>query len=169
MHGKSHSNPQMRVAQCLADLKAYEQMVASRGLPDIDPEEKTHFFTSDLYEGMVSKFKYSGSDLKVYEEDCFMQDEQVTWARWGLFRNATSLTDIWLVKIENDLAQVVKIAVQKTIGEYELDEVPKMVELDDEIRKAISKSKACALENSTLYGAAPPYLQMINLVKALGY
>ena len=169
MHGKSHSNPQMRVAQCLADLKAYEQMVASRGLPDIDPEEKTHFFTSDLYEGMVSKFKYSGSDLKVYEEDCFMQDEQVTWARWGLFRNATSLTDIWLVKIENDLAQVVKIAVQKTIGEYELDEVPKMVELDDEIRKAISKSKACALENSTLYGAAPPYLQMMNLVATLGY
>ena len=169
MHGKSHPNPQLRVAQCLADLKAYEQMVASRGLPDIDPEEKTHFFTSDLYEGMVSKFKYSGSDLKVYEEDCFMQDEQVTWARWGLFRNATSLTDIWLVKIENDLAQVVKIAVQKTIGEYELDEVPKMVEPDDEIRKAISKSKACALENSTLYGAAPPYLQMINLVKALGY
>ena len=98
-----------------------------------------------------------------------MQDEQVTWVRWGLFRKATSLTDIWLVKIENDLAQVVKIAVQKAVGEYTLDESPKMVELDDEIRKAISKSKACALENSTLYGSAPPYLQMMHLVTTLGY
>ena len=54
---------------------------------------------SDINENLSASFKYSGSVLKVLEQDSYMQDDDVSWGRWTLFRDTTGYTDIWIVRI----------------------------------------------------------------------
>jgi hypothetical protein len=167
MHGASHPNPEARVAQCMLDLKAFETLLPSLVPIDISSEERTHFFVADLYENAVSHYKYSGSDLKVYEEDSYFIDSQTCWGRWGLFRNSTLLTDTWIVLIKNDVPTVQKIVNAKANGDFDLDEEPKKIEIDPEILAAISKTKSTGVENAASFGMPPKYLQMIAMLETI--
>ena len=167
MHGASHPNPEARVAQCMLDLKAFETLLPSLVPIDISSEERTHFFVADLYENAVSHYKYSGSDLKVYEEDSYFIDSQTYWGRWGLFRNSTLLTDTWIVLIKNDVPTVQKIVIAKADGDFDLDEEPKKIEIDPEILAAISKTKSTGVENAASFGMPPKYLQMIAMLNTI--
>ena len=167
MHGASHPNPETRVAQCMLDLKAFEALLPTLAPTEILPEERTHFFVADLYENAVSHYKYSGSDLKVYEEDSYFIDSQTYWGRWGLFRNSTLLTDTWIVLIKNDVPTVQKIVIAKADGDFDLDEEPKKIEIDPEILAAISKTKSTGVENAASFGMPPKYLQMIAMLNTI--
>lgn len=167
MHGASHPHPETRVAQCLLDLKAFESMLPNLAQIEITKEERTHFFIADLYEKAVSHYQYSGSDLKVYEEDSYYIDQETCWGRWGLFRNNTLLTDTWIVLIKNDMPSVQKIIMAKPDGDFELDETPKRIELDPEILRAISKTKTTGVENAASFGMPPKYLQMIAILNTI--
>ena len=167
MHGASHPNPETRVAQCMLDLKAFEALLPTLAPTEISPEERTHFFVADLYENAVSHYKYSGSDLKVYEEDSYFIDSQTYWGRWGLFRNSTLLTDTWNVLIKNDVPTVQKIVIAKADGDFDLDEEPKKIEIDPEILAAISKTKSTGVENAASFGMPPKYLQMIAMLNTI--
>jgi len=167
MHGASHPNPETRVAQCMLDLKAFEALLPTLAPTEISPEERTHFFVADLYENAVSYYKYSGSDLKVYEEDSYFIDSQTYWGRWGLFRNSTLLTDTWIVLIKNDVPTVQKIVIAKADGDFDLDEEPKKIEIDPEILAAISKTKSTGVENAASFGMPPKYLQMIAMLNTI--
>ena len=167
MHGASHPNPEARVAQCMLDLKAFEALLPALAPTEISPEERTHFFVADLYENAVSHYKYSGSDLKVYEEDSYFIDSQTYWGRWGLFRNSTLLTDTWIVLIKNDVPTVQKIVIAKADGDFDLDEEPKKIEIDPEILAAISKTKSTGVENAASFGMPPKYLQMIAMLNTI--
>ena len=167
MHGASHPNPETRVAQCMLDLKAFEALLPALAPTEISPEERTHFFVADLYENAVSHYKYSGSDLKVYEEDSYFIDSQTCWGRWGLFRNSTLLTDTWIVLIKNDVPTVQKIVIAKANGDFDLDEEPKKIEIDPEILAAISKTKSTGVENAASFGMPPKYLQMIAMLNTI--
>ena len=167
MHGASHPNPETRVAQCMLDLKAFEALLPTLAPTEISPEERTHFFVADLYENAVSHYKYSGSDLKVYEEDSYFIDSQTCWGRWGLFRNSTLLTDTWIVLIKNDVPTVQKIVIAKANGDFDLDEEPKKIEIDPEILAAISKTKSTGVENAASFGMPPKYLQMIAMLNTI--
>ena len=167
MHGASHPNPETRVAQCMLDLKAFEALLPTLAPTEISPEERTHFFVADLYENAVSHYKYSGSDLKVYEEDSYFIDSQTYWGRWGLFRNSTLLTDTWIVLIKNDVPTVQKIVIAKADGDFHLDEEPKKIEIDPEILAAISKTKSTGVENAASFGMPPKYLQMIAMLNTI--
>jgi hypothetical protein len=167
MHGASHPNPETRVAQCMLDLKAFEALLPTLAPTEISPEERTHFFVADLYENAVSHYKYSGSDLKVYEEDSYFIDSQTYWGRWGLFRNSTLLTDTWIVLIKNDVPTVQKIVIAKADGDFDLDEEPKKIEIDPEILAAISKTKSTGVENAASFGMPPKYLQMIVMLNTI--
>jgi len=167
MHGASHPNPETRVAQCMLDLKAFEALLPALAPTEISPEERTHFFVADLYENAVSHYKYSGSDLKVYEEDSYFIDSQTCWGRWGLFRNSTLLTDTWIVLIKNDVPTVQKIVIAKADGDFDLDEEPKKIEIDPEILAAISKTKTTGVENAASFGMPPKYLQMIAMLETI--
>ena len=167
MHGASHPNPEGRVAQCMLDLKAFEALLPALAPTEISPEERTHFFVADLYENAVSHYKYSGSDLKVYEEDSYFIDSQTCWGRWGLFRNSTLLTDTWIVLIKNDVPTVQKIVIAKANGDFDLDEEPKKIEIDPEILAAISKTKTTGVENAASFGMPPKYLQMIAMLETI--
>ena len=167
MHGASHPNPETRVAQCMLDLKAFEALLPTLAPTEISPEERTHFFVADLYENAVSCYKYSGSDLKVYEEDSYFIDSQTYWGRWGLFRNSTLLTDTWIVLIKNDVPTVQKIVIAKVDGDFDLDEEPKKIEIDPEILAAISKTKSTGVENAASFGMPPKYLQMIAMLNTI--
>ena len=167
MHGASHPNPEARVAQCMLDLKAFETLLPSLAPIEISSEERTHFFVADLYENAVSHYKYSGSDLKVYEEDSYFIDSQTCWGRWGLFRNSTLLTDTWIVLIKNDVPTVQKIVIAKSDGDFNLDEEPKKIEIDPEILAAISKTKSTGVENAASFGMPPKYLQMIVMLNTI--
>jgi len=167
MHGASYPNPETRVAQCMLDLKAFEALLPALAPTEISPEERTHFFVADLYENAVSHYKYSGSDLKVYEEDSYFIDSQTYWGRWGLFRNSTLLTDTWIVLIKNDVPTVQKIVIAKSDGDFNLDEEPKKIEIDPEILAAISKTKSTGVENAASFGMPPKYLQMIAILETI--
>ena len=167
MHGATHPNPEARVAQCMLDLKAFETLLPSLAPIEISSEERTHFFVADLYENAVSHYKYSGSDLKVYEEDSYFIDSQTYWGRWGLFRNSTLLTDTWIVLIKNDVPTVQKIVIAKSDGDFNLDEEPKKIEIDPEILAAISKTKSTGVENAASFGMPPKYLQMIVMLNTI--
>lgn len=167
MHGVSHPHPEARVAQCILDLKLFESLLPTLGTIEISPEERTHFFVADLYENAVSHFKYSGSDLKVYEEDSYFIDSQTYWGRWGLFRNSSLLTDTWIILIKNDVPTVQKVVIAKANGDYDLDEEPKKIEIDPEILAAISKTKSTGVENAASFGMPPKYLQMIAMLNTI--
>jgi hypothetical protein len=167
MHGASHLNPETRVAQCLLDLQAFEKWLPILAPIEISKEERIHFFIADLYENEVSNYQYSGSNLKVYEEDAYFIDGQTYWARWGLFRDSSLLTDTWIVLIQDNLPTVQKIVIAKPDGDFDLDENPKKIELDTEILAAIKKTKAAGVKNSAAFGIPPKYLQMIAMLNTI--
>lgn len=152
----------------LRHLRKYDLSLSGLNLGKFDEETKTHFFLSDLDDSVAPSFRYRGSVLKVIEQDSYAQDDEVTWGRWTLFRDATGFVDIWIVRIENGKATVMKIISRLDDGSYKLDETPLGIQFDSEIFKAIDKTRISAFENSEAYSVAPAYYQMIAMVEALG-
>ena len=161
-------DPQVRVEQCFNDLKYYESNLTQLALPKFDDATKIHYFMDDINETLSSGFKYSGSVLKVLDQDAYMQDDDITWGRWTLFRDTTGFTDIWIVRIEGGRAAVVKIVSKVDTDSYALDEMPKGIQFDSEIFKAIDKTRITAFENSEFNDPPPPYFQMLSMMKVLG-
>ena len=159
---------QLRVLQCLDDLRCYEDLVGTKKLFMVTKKNKIDCFAGDLYEGMVSQFHYSGSLLKVYEEDAFLVGQDLIWCRWSLHHNQTGFTDIWLVTIEDNRAQVQKMVKQTSEDTYNLEDTQRWVEMDEEMKLAIAKTQDCAIENANNFCATPPYVQMLNLLQRAG-
>lgn len=161
-------NPEMRVDGCNRSFKKYEQHLAELGLPAFDDSIKIHYFMNDINENLSAPFKYSGSVLKVLEQDSYMQDDDVSWGRWTLFRDTTGYTDIWIVRIEAGRAEVVKMVSKVDADSYSLDEAPRGIQFDSEIFKAIDKTRITAFDNSEFNDPPPPYFQMLSMMKATG-
>jgi hypothetical protein len=166
---KSSQNihPETRVDKFLKYLGIYDSALTTLNLENFDEETKIHYFLSDIDESLSSSFRYSGSVLKVLEQDSYIQNDHVTWGRWTLFRDATGFVDTWIVRIEDGRAAVVKIISKLAHESYVLDEMPKVIQFDSEIFKAIDKTSISAFENSELYTTPPNYFQMISMLEAL--
>ncbi|MCM0028078.1 MAG: hypothetical protein NBV55_00080 [Polynucleobacter sp.] len=160
-------NPEMRVDDCNRSFKKYEQRLAELGLPAFDDAIKIHYFMNDINENLSALFKYSGSVLRVLEQDSYMQDDDVSWGRWTLFRDTTGYTDIWIVRIEAGRAEVVKMVSKVDADSYSLDETPRGIQFDSEIFKAIDKTRITAFDNSEFNDPPPPYFQMLSMMKAM--
>jgi hypothetical protein len=158
----------LRVDGCMRSLKKYEQNLAQLGIPKFDDLTKIHYFMNDINEVLSASFKYSGSVLKVLEQDSYMQDDDVSWGRWTLFRDTTGYTDVWIVKIESGRAEVVKMISKLNADTYSLDEAPKGIQFDSEIFKAIDKTRITAFDNSEFNDPPPPYFQMLAMMNVLG-
>jgi hypothetical protein len=161
------SNPELRVDGCNKAFKKYEQSLAEQGLPAFDDAIKMHYFMNDINENLSALFKYSGSVLRVLEQDSYMQDDDVSWGRWTLFRDTTGYTDIWIVRIEGGRAEVVKMVSKVDADSYSLDEAPRGIQFDSEIFKAIDKTRITAFDNSEFNDPPPPYFQMLSMMKAI--
>jgi hypothetical protein len=161
------SNPELRVDGCNASFKKYEQGLAQQGLPPFDEAVKIHYFMNDINENLSAPFKYSGSVLKVLEQDSYMQDDDVSWGRWTLFRDTTGYTDIWIVRIEAGRAEVIKMVSKVDADSYSLHEAPRGIQFDSEIFKAIDKTRITAFDNSEFNDPPPPYFQMLSMMKAI--
>jgi len=157
-----------RADDFLKNLREYDLSLSKLNLGSFDEETKTHFLLSDLDDSLAPSFRYRGSVLKVIEQDSYAQDDDITWGRWTLFRDATGFVDIWIVRIESGKATVMKIISRLADGSYKLDETPLGIQFDSEIFKAIDKTIISAFENSEAYSVAPGYYQMISMVEALG-
>jgi hypothetical protein len=127
-----------------------------------------HFFLNGLNESLSSSFKYSGSVLKVLDQDSYIQNEDTTWGRWTLFRDSTGYSDIWIVRIENGKAEVVKAVSKLNQDTYELDESIRGIHFDSEIFKAIDKTQISAFENSEFNLSPPSYFQMLSMLNVTG-
>lgn len=160
-------NPEIRVDDCNRSFKKYEQRLAELGLPAFDDAIKIHYFMNDINENLSALFKYSGSVLRVLEQDSYMQDDDVSWGRWTLFRDTTGYTDIWIVRIEAGRAEVVKMVSKVDADSYNLDETPRGIQFDSEIFKAIDKTRITAFDNSEFNDPPPPYFQMLSMMKAM--
>jgi hypothetical protein len=160
-------NPELRVDGCNKSFKKYEQGLAQQGLTPFDDAIKIHYFMNDINENLSAPFKYSGSVLKVLEQDSYMQDDDVIWGRWTLFRDTTGYTDIWIVRIEAGRAEVVKMVSKVDADSYSLDEAPRGIQFDSEIFKAIDKTRITAFDNSEFDDPPPPYFQMLSMMKAI--
>jgi len=161
-------DPELRVDECMKSLKRYEQHLAQLALPKFDDQTKIHFFMNEINEVLSASFKYSGSVLKVLEQDSYMQDDDVSWGRWTLFRDNTGYTDVWIVKIESGRAEVVKMISKTDADAYTLDEIPRGIQFDSEIFKAIDKTRITAFDNSEFNDPPPPYFQMLSMMDAVG-
>jgi hypothetical protein len=120
-----------------------------------------------MNESLSAPFKYSGSVLKVLEQDSYMQDD-VSWGRWTLFRDTTGYTDVWIVRIESGKAEVVKMISKVDADTYSLDESPRGIQFDSEIFKAIDKTRITAFDNSEFNDPPPPYFQMLSMMDVIG-
>ena len=160
-------NPELRVEGCNTSFKKYEQGLTELGLTPFDDAIKIHYFMNDINENLSAPFKYSGSVLKVLEQDSYMQDDDVSWGRWTLFRDTTGYTDIWIVRIEGGRAEVVKMVSKVDADTYSLDEAPRGIQFDSEIFKAIDKTRITAFDNSEFNDPPPPYFQMLSMMKAI--
>ena len=161
-------DPELRVDGCVKSLKKYEQNLAQLGLPKFDDLTKIHYFMNDINEVLSASFKYSGSVLKVLEQDSYMQDDDISWGRWTLFRDTTGYTDIWIVKIESGRAEVIKMISKIDADLYGLDEAPRGIQFDSEIFKAIDKTRITAFDNSEFNDPPPPYFQMLSMMNVMG-
>lgn len=161
------SNLELRIDGCNASFKKYEQSIAELGLSAFDDATKTHYFMKDINENLSAPFKYSGSVLRVLEQDSYMQDDDVCWGRWTLFRDTTGYTDIWIVRIKSGRAEVVKMVSKVEADSYSLDEAPRGIQFDSEIFKAIDKTRITAFDNSEFNDPPPPYFQMLSMMKAM--
>jgi hypothetical protein len=160
-------DPESRVDSCQNSLKTYEQNLAQMGLPKFDDLTKIQYFMVDMNEALSTPFKYSGSVLKVLEQDSYMQDD-VSWGRWTLFRDTTGYTDVWIVRIESGKAEVVKMISKVDADTYSLDESLRGIQFDPEIFKAIDKTRITAFDNSEFNDPAPPYFQMLSMMDIVG-
>jgi hypothetical protein len=161
------SDFELRVDSCQNSLKTYEHNLAQMGLPKFDDLTKIQYFMVDMNEALSAPFKYSGSVLKVLEQDSYMQDD-VSWGRWTLFRDTTGYTDVWIVRIESGKAEVVKMISKVDVDTYSLDESPRGIQFDSEIFKAIDKTRITAFDNSEFNDPPPPYFQMLSMMDVLG-
>jgi hypothetical protein len=161
-------DPELRVDGCQKSLNTYEQNLAQMGLTKFDDLTKIHYFMVDMNETLSASFKYSGSVLKVLEQDSYMQDDDVSWGRWTLFRDATGYTDVWIVRIESGKAEVVKMISKLDADSYSLDESPRGIQYDFEMFKAIDKTRITAFDNSEFNDPPPPYFQMLSMMDVMG-
>ena len=163
-----HVNPDTRVDSCMRNLYRYEMQIAQLNPVSFDDQTKMHFFLNGLNESLSSSFKYSGSVLKVLDQDSYIQNEDTTWGRWTLFRDSTGYSDIWIVRIENGKAEVVKAVSKLNQDTYELDESIRGIHFDSEIFKAIDKTQISAFENSEFNLSPPSYFQMLSMLNVTG-
>ena len=161
-------NPDSRVDSCMRNLYRYEMQIAQLNPVSFDVQTKMHFFLNGLNESLSSSFKYSGSVLKVLDQDSYIQNEDTTWGRWTLFRDSTGFSDIWIVRIENGRAEVVKAVSKLNQDTYELDESIRGIHFDSEIFKAIDKTQISAFENSEFNLSPPSYFQMLSMLNVTG-
>jgi hypothetical protein len=167
-HTDALFNTGTRVDCCMRNLYHYEQQINQLQTIHFDNQTKIHFFLDGLNEALSSSFKYSGSVLKVLEQDSYIQNEDVTWGRWTLFRDSTGFSDIWIVRIENGRAEVFRAIQKLNQNSYELDESTKGIHFDSEIFKAIDKTQISAFENSEFNLSAPSYFQMLSMLNTSG-
>ena len=165
---QSPVNPDSRVDSCMRNLYRYEMQIAQLNPVSFDVQTKMHFFLNGLNESLSSSFKYSGSVLKVLDQDSYIQNEDTTWGRWTLFRDSTGYSDIWIVRIENGRAEVVKAVSKLNQDTYELDESIRGIHFDSEIFKAIDKTQISAFENSEFKLSPPSYFQMLSMLNVIG-
>jgi len=165
---QSPVNPDSRVDSCMRNLYRYEMQIAQLNPVSFDVQTKMHFFLNGLNESLSSSFKYSGSVLKVLDQDSYIQNEDTTWGRWTLFRDSTGYSDIWIVRIENGKAEVVKAVSKLNQDTYELDESIRGIHFDSEIFKAIDKTQISAFENSEFKLSPPSYFQMLSMLNVTG-
>jgi hypothetical protein len=165
---QSPVNPDTRVDSCMRNLYRYEMQIAQLNPVSFDVQTKMHFFLNGLNESLSSSFKYSGSVLKVLDQDSYIQNEDTTWGRWTLFRDSTGYSDIWIVRIENGRAEVVKAVSKLNQDTYELDESIRGIHFDSEIFKAIDKTQISAFENSEFNLSPPSYFQMLSMLNVTG-
>ena len=165
---QSPVNPDSRVDSCMRNLYRYEMQIAQLNPVSFDEQTKMHFFLNGLNESLSSSFKYSGSVLKVLDQDSYIQNEDTTWGRWTLFRDSTGYSDIWIVRIENGRAEVVKAVSKLNQDTYELDESIRGIHFDSEIFKAIDKTQISAFENSEFNLSPPSYFQMLSMLNVTG-
>jgi len=163
-----HVNPDTRADSCMRNLYRYEMQIAQLNPVSFDDQTKMHFFLNGLNESLSSSFKYSGSVLKVLDQDSYIQNEDTTWGRWTLFRDSTGYSDIWIVRIENGKAEVVKAVSKLNQDTYELDESIRGIHFDSEIFKAIDKTQISAFENSEFKLSPPSYFQMLSMLNVTG-
>ena len=165
---QSPVNPDSRVDSCMRNLYRYEMQIAQLNPVSFDVQTKMHFFLNGLNESLSSSFKYSGSVLKVLDQDSYIQNEDTTWGRWTLFRDSTGYSDIWIVRIENGRAEVVKAVSKLNQDTYERDESIRGIHFDSEIFKAIDKTQISAFENSEFNLSPPSYFQMLSMLNVTG-
>ena len=161
-------NPETRVDWLMRNLYQYEQKISQLDPVCFDDSTKIHFFLEGLNEALSSSFKYSGSVLKVLEQDSYIQNEDVTWGRWTLFRDSTGFSDVWIVRIENGRAVVFKAVQKLSQDNYELDDTSRGIHFDSEIFKAIDKTQIAAFENSEYNLSPPAYFQMLSMLNVSG-
>lgn len=157
-----------RVDACLRNLYQYELQIKQLKLIHFDNQTKIHFFLDGLSETASSSFKYSGSVLKVLEQDSFIENDDVTWGRWTLFRDSTGFADVWIVRIENGRAEVFMAVEKLDQHNYKLDESSRGIHFDSEIFKAIDKTRITAFDNSEFNLSPPAYFQMLSMLDAIG-
>jgi len=165
---QTHINPDLRVDACMRNLYLYEMEIPKLQPVRLDNQAKIHFFLDGLNESLSSSFKYSGSVLKVLDQDSYIQNEDVTWGRWTLFRDSTGFSDIWIVRIENGRAEVFRAVSKLDQDTYELDESVRGIHFDSEIFKAIDKTQISAFENSEFNLSPPAYFQMLSMLNITG-
>ena len=161
-------NTGTRVEACMRNLYKYEIQIQAIKPVSFDAQTKIHFYLDGLNETLSSSFKYSGSVLKVLEQDSYIQNEDVTWGRWTLFRDSTGYSDVWIVRIQNGRAEVFSAVAKLNQDTYELDESIRGIHFDTEIFKAIDKTQVTAFDNSEFNLSPPTYFQMLAMLNATG-
>ena len=161
-------NTGTRVESCMRNLYKYEIQLQAIKPVSFDAQTKIHFYLDGLNETLSSSYKYSGSVLKVLEQDSYIQNEDVTWGRWTLFRDSTGYSDVWIVRIQNGRAEVFSAVAKLNQDTYELDESIRGIHFDTEIFKAIDKTQVTAFDNSEFNLSPPTYFQMLAMLNATG-
>ena len=165
---EAHINTGTRVEACMRNLYKYEIQIQQLKPIRFDDQTKIHFYLDGLNETLSSSYKYSGSVLKVLEQDSYIQNEDVTWGRWTLFRDSTGYSDVWIVKIQNGRAEVFSAVEKLNQDTYKLDESIRGIHFDSEIFKAIDKTQVTAFDNSEFNLSPPSYFQMLAMLNVTG-
>lgn len=165
---EAHINTGARVEACMRNLYKYEIQIQQLKPIRFDDQTKIHFYLDGLNETLSSSYKYSGSVLKVLEQDSYIQNEDVTWGRWTLFRDSTGYSDVWIVKIQNGRAEVFSAVEKLNQDTYKLDESIRGIHFDSEIFKAIDKTQVTAFDNSEFNLSPPSYFQMLAMLNVTG-
>ena len=165
---ETHVNIGARVEACMRNLYKYEIQIQQLKPIRFDDQTKIHFYLDGLNETLSSSYKYSGSVLKVLEQDSYIQNEDVTWGRWTLFRDSTGYSDVWIVKIQNGRAEVFSAVEKLNQDTYKLDESIRGIHFDSEIFKAIDKTQVTAFDNSEFNLSPPSYFQMLAMLNITG-